>query len=380
MVRRATLMSDFMMPSQGSYYSGNQGNGRKRSREDEGMPPAKRIASTIDSDLARTLRDMSISSLPTLPSTKCIASAVDIDITTTFGDMSISSAQNNPQTMRARPIPTSVVDSNLAGTFQDLSVISNQESLPFMEGLPVHRTPSVRELPLRLAKDSPSGGAKTLTYEDVDVKRELALESDHQPKQEISNEAFETRYEGYYYLSPAYDMLGSYNNYPYVGTKERWRVKQGSEPELDERIKQETSTMTFGLQYHGLALANVMLETYTAARELQQNSVAESERPEPTSLMSLPSELRLEIASFCLASAAGPAGTISVNPRAKVLSDPLGKFHGHDRSEQDHTKWQARRGLLQTCRVLRLEALEVLYNHETFFARMIQCDEHAFSF
>jgi hypothetical protein len=89
-------------------------------------------------------------------------------------------------------------------------------------------------------------------------------------------------------------------------------------------------------------------------------------------LMKLAPELRLNILSHTLSSAAGPSGTISVNPRAKILSDPSGVYHGNDGSEAEQTKWQARRGLLQTCHQLREEALEVLYRENTFFARMSQ--------
>jgi len=87
--------------------------------------------------------------------------------------------------------------------------------------------------------------------------------------------------------------------------------------------------------------------------------------------MDLPSELRLNILSHALNSAAGPSGTISVNPRAKVSSDPSGIFHAHvDSDPKDQTKWQVRRGLLQTCHTMREEALEVLYNENTFYARV----------
>lgn len=97
--------------------------------------------------------------------------------------------------------------------------------------------------------------------------------------------------------------------------------------------------------------------------------------PKSASLMGIPSELRLEILSHALTSAAGPSGTISVNPRAKLLSDPSGAFHEGGDSWGKQTKWQIRRGLLQTCHEMREEALEVLYSKNTFFARVTQYGE-----
>lgn len=103
-------------------------------------------------------------------------------------------------------------------------------------------------------------------------------------------------------------------------------------------------------------------------RDLQLNTGTESKTSK--GLMELPSELRLNILSHALSGAAGPSGTTSVNPRAKILSDPSGAFHGKVDSGEGQTKWQARRGMLQTCHQLREEALEVLYNKNTFLARV----------
>ena len=115
-----------------------------------------------------------------------------------------------------------------------------------------------------------------------------------------------------------------------------------------------------------------------ATRPTESSRVVDKTPPTPpktASLMGLPSELRLEILSHALTSAAGPSGTISVNPRAKLLSDPSGAFHEGGGSRREPTKWQVRRGLLQTCHELREEALEVLYNKNTFFARVTQYGE-----
>ncbi|GAB7323938.1 hypothetical protein MBLNU13_g07357t1 [Cladosporium sp. NU13] len=97
--------------------------------------------------------------------------------------------------------------------------------------------------------------------------------------------------------------------------------------------------------------------------------------PKSASLMGLPSELRLQILSHALTGAAGLSGTISVNPRAKVLSDPSAAFHEGGGSPKEQTKWQARRGLLETCHAMREEALEVLYNKNAFYARVTQHGE-----
>jgi hypothetical protein len=93
--------------------------------------------------------------------------------------------------------------------------------------------------------------------------------------------------------------------------------------------------------------------------------------PEPTShgpsFMVLPPELRLQIFSYNIINIAGPADTISVSPRAKILSNPSGEFQGHDCSGKGQTEWQARRGAQQLCSQLRTEALEALYKESTFF-------------
>lgn len=103
-------------------------------------------------------------------------------------------------------------------------------------------------------------------------------------------------------------------------------------------------------------------------RDLQPNT---SKNPKISKgLMDLPSELRLNILSHALSGAAGPSGTISVNPRAKILSDPSGVFQRKVDSGEGQTKWQARRGMMQTCHQLREEALEVLYNKNTYLARV----------
>jgi hypothetical protein len=91
-----------------------------------------------------------------------------------------------------------------------------------------------------------------------------------------------------------------------------------------------------------------MLQAPTSPQDLQQNTTTKSAPAKVKHLMYLPHEMRRKILSSSLAGAAGPSGTISVNPRAKVLSDPTGEFHGHDPSGQGQTKWQARRGFLQT--------------------------------
>jgi hypothetical protein len=87
--------------------------------------------------------------------------------------------------------------------------------------------------------------------------------------------------------------------------------------------------------------------------------------PEPTShglsLMILPPELRLQIFSYNIINIAGPAETISVSPRAKILSNHSGDFQGHDCSGKGQTEWKARRGAQQLCSQLRAEALEALY-------------------
>lgn len=113
----------------------------------------------------------------------------------------------------------------------------------------------------------------------------------------------------------------------------------------------------------------------TDPKQNPQPSSAESLQHAHTqgpSLMDLPPELHIKIISNILSSTAGPSGTISINPRAKTLSDPQGDFHGHDCSGNGQTKWQARRGILQTCHQLREEGLAILYHEHTFFARMVQ--------
>ena len=97
--------------------------------------------------------------------------------------------------------------------------------------------------------------------------------------------------------------------------------------------------------------------------------------PKSASLMGIPSELRLQIFSHALSGATGPSGTVSVNPHARLLSDPSGAWHESCDSWGKQTKWQARRGLLQTCHEIREEALEVLYNKNIFFAHVTRCGE-----
>ncbi|KAM0703525.1 hypothetical protein Q7P35_009464 [Cladosporium inversicolor] len=94
------------------------------------------------------------------------------------------------------------------------------------------------------------------------------------------------------------------------------------------------------------------------------------------SLMAIPSELRLKILSHALSGAAGSSGAINVNPRTKVTSEP--SLEHVFREEEGQTKWQARRGLLQTCHTLREEALEVLYKENTLFAPMTQYSKSAY--
>ena len=89
------------------------------------------------------------------------------------------------------------------------------------------------------------------------------------------------------------------------------------------------------------------------------------------SFMGIPPELRLQILSHALRGAAGSSGTISINPRVTVTGDE----YGYERAGQ--TKWQARHGLLQTCHILREEALEVLFRENTFYAKMSQTGQAA---
>lgn len=166
-------------------------------------------------------------------------------------------------------------------------------------------------------------------------------------------------------------------------------VKRSRDQDVDQdndstvkRNKHEIHTESPAIKYegfHGTYKADPNLNTPTSSQRLKNGTT-----PKPTTsgvgLMDMPAEVRLRILSYALTSIAGPAGTISINPRAKTLSKPTGEFQGHDCSGKGQTKWQARRGLLQTCHALREEALDVLYNKNTFFARMAQCDEYEFSF
>lgn len=137
-----------------------------------------------------------------------------------------------------------------------------------------------------------------------------------------------------------------------------FRPKPETEPVKQLAIKYEG--------FHGTYLSDPTQKSQPPTESLQD---AHTQGP---SLMDLPPELRIKILSNILSSTTGPSGTISINPRAKTLSDPQRDFHGHDCSGKGQTKWQARRGILQTCHQLREEGLAILYHENTFFARMVQ--------
>jgi hypothetical protein len=131
--------------------------------------------------------------------------------------------------------------------------------------------------------------------------------------------------------------------------------------------------------FHGTYHTDPTQAGQSSPQRLDKIPVPESPSQGP-SLMVLPPEVRLQIFSDNIIDIAGPAGTISVSPRAKALSNPSGDFQGHDCSGKDQTEWQARRGAQQLCSQLRAEALEALYKESTFFARMSQCEEGESSF
>lgn len=89
----------------------------------------------------------------------------------------------------------------------------------------------------------------------------------------------------------------------------------------------------------------------------------------PSILLGLPTELRLQIVGYVLAGAAGPSGTTNTNPRSHALADATSSV-AHDRTNRHDTQWRARRGVLQACHTLRVDALDVLFRDGTFFARM----------
>lgn len=99
------------------------------------------------------------------------------------------------------------------------------------------------------------------------------------------------------------------------------------------------------------------------------------EAPKPFNLLGLPSELRMIVHSHVVQDAAGPLGTVRINPQALSCVEDgfLGHHWVHFRHKEASklpTRRHARQGVLQACQALRREALEVLYNRHTFFAHM----------
>lgn len=366
------------------------------------MPGAKHAASAVDSNnnLTKAFHNMTISASQAV-SSECSTGVDGSDLTTTFQDLSISSAQTMPHTERS----TNVVDTSLVETLQHMSISPAQESPLFMGGLPIYKAPflgerslgqqlhsqSIRLSPTTLANNVPVyalSKASDTSYnvmepsKRVDLEQGLALESKARIKEEIALEASETKAVLCHGLPPTRFMpvATNYRSRDPIKRERGDNVKQGPVTGFDQQIKQGTSTESFKPKYrlhHAPDPAENVLDDHTTAPSLHQKKATGPAPAEKRNLMDIPSELSLKIASHVLDSAAGVSGHISVNPRAKMPSDPSGDFHGHDNPDQEQTKWQARCGLLQTCHKLREEALEVLYKDNTFFARMSQCGELA---
>lgn len=95
-----------------------------------------------------------------------------------------------------------------------------------------------------------------------------------------------------------------------------------------------------------------------------------SRPPNGFDLSCLPAELRINILSYVLAETSEPSGIISINPHARKFVLKGGNIIQDDNPKKQLTQWRARRGILQACHMLREEALELLYNQNTFFASM----------
>lgn len=261
----------------------------------------------------------------TIPTTKRVVSAVGSDLIMLFRDMSVSATQTPPSAKRIARVVHSDTDSDMGTDTEVMSTSSTSDS-----------TMSYRDIagsstrPRRPAKRSVCAVGPDTTRASHDTS------------------------------------VGSTQTMPHTERGAN-AINSGLSRELKNM---SLSSSTFLGSPAKRSATAIHSDTRT---KLQDMSASAKFKPsEGVTLMELAPELRLNIISHVLSSAAGPSGTISVNPRAKILSDPSGVYHGNDGSEAEQTKWQARRGLLQTCHHLREEALEVLYRENTFFARMSQ--------
>lgn len=264
----------------------------------------------------------------TIPTAKRVVSAVGSDLIMLFRDMSVSATQTAPSAKRIARAGDSDMDSDIDSDTEDM---------------PTSSTPMDSDT--KLASKDISGSS---TRPRRPAKRNVCA-VDSEP------------------ISKPRDMSICSNQTMPITERGANAVNSGLSTELGKTSLSSSTCLTSPAKRRATASRS---ETKT---KLQDMSASAKFKPsEGVTLMDFPSELRLNIISHALSSTAGPSRTISVNPRAKILSDPSGVYHRNDSSEQEQTKWQARRGLLQTCHQLREEALEVLYRENTFFARMSQ--------
>jgi len=303
------------MASQGSLNnSGHCGRGLKRPAGDEIAPAAKRIAS------GTAFEEISVSSAPTHDMADAeSSSALDDNLMEMLEGMSFSSAS-----------------SHAVATTESLVTLDNA-SMEMLEGISASSASTQAVLPAESLSALDDNFMGMLEGMSVSSASSLAMD-DTESSTALDNTSMEML-EGISVSSSSSEDIA---------------VTESSSA-LDDTLMETLQDMS---------LSSSTTEDVAPG----ESSSAISER---ASLMNIPSELRLNILSHALGSAAGPSGTISVNPRAKMLSDPSGGFHENAGSGKEQSKWHARSGLLQTCHQLREEALEVLYN-KTFFARITQ--------
>lgn len=367
----------------------HQARGVKRSVEEETLPPAKRTARALESNLVEALQHMSISpaqstpqfmgELPfiAMPTCKRNDSALDRKLTDAFEHMSISTVQKTPQFMGGLPIHTvspakrtaSALDSNLTTAFKDISIKTVQRTPQLSGGLPTKR-PCSALLEYALQDMSVSSAQETpLFMGGLPVQRLSYFERlpPRQPSYSLNAHLSPTPLSRHV---PIYTPPEYHSSHTRAKRAREEDIEQAPVPKSVKRPKNELPIRSAIASdaYCAVAHANSTLDTKSSPQSLQQSPFSEPTHPKIVGLMDLPSEVRLRILSHGLNSTVGPSGTISVNPRADILSNPSGRFAGY----AGQSKWQARRSMLQTCHTLREEALEVLYNEHTFFARMTQ--------
>lgn len=267
-----------------------------------------------------------------IPNTKRIVSAVGSDLIMLFRDMSVASTQNAPSAKRIARAVDSDTDSDI-----DSDMESDTEEMS--------------------DSSTPTASDTTMACKDVSG-------SSNRPRRPAKRIV----------CAVGSDTTRNSPDMSICSTQTMPLTEHGASA-INSGLSRELKKMSLSssTSLRSSAKRNAIAIHSDTKTKLQDKSASAKFKPSKgVNLMELAPELRLNILSHALSSAAGPSGTISINPRAKILSDPSGVYHGNDGSEAEQTKWQARRGLLQTCHQLREEALEVLYRENTFFARMSQ--------